>query len=153
MWHWLHGLLRRKVILSGLLRSWSHSTIRRCLSSKRSRHNLNRCLNKSRKPRSCSRRSLNRRLTAAPGSAMEGARDRRAGSNGCAGIGWFLCDILIIVSIQCLHNRSGGAGDSSDGIGCSGCTGAGVIVKGIIPPEDEVPPEGKVPPATGSGPG
>ena len=30
-------------------------------------------------------------------------------------------------------------------IGIVGCTGGGVIVKGIIPPEDEVPPEEKFP--------
>ena len=40
---------------------------------------------------------------------------------------------------------TGEAGDGSGGIGCNGCTGEGVIVKGIIPPEDVVPPEGKFP--------
>ena len=48
---------------------------------------------------------------------------------------------------------TGETGDGSGGIGCSGWTGVGVIVKGIIPPEDGIPPEGKVPPATGIGPG
>ena len=41
---------------------------------------------------------------------------------------------------------TGEAGDVSGCIGGSGCTGEGVIVKGIIPPEDGIPPEGKVSP-------
>ena len=39
-----------------------------------------------------------------------------------------------------MHNRR-----SRCGIGCNGCTSDGAIVKGIIPPEDEVPLREKFP--------
>ena len=70
--------------------------------------------------------------TATGGSAMEGVRGRRAGSNGRGGIGW---------SSQCPHHHlcpgseqpeKAGDGDGCDGIG----TEVGVVVKGITPPED-----------------
>ena len=87
---------------------------------------------------------------------MDGARGRRAGSKGCAGVGWSSAMSSSSSLSQHLQVcKTGGAGKmlSSGGIGIVGCTGGCVIVKGIIAPEDEVPPEGKVPPATGSGPG
>ena len=97
--------------------------------------NLNRCLHRSRNPRSCSRRSLNRRLNSSC-RISNGRSSRTASRQQWLRWHWLvLCYVLIIVFIQCLHNRNG----------CNGCTGEGVIVKGIIPPEDVVPPAGKVP--------
>ena len=66
------------VLLPGLLGSWSNSTFRRCINSRRSRHNLNRCLNRIRNPRSCSRRSLNRCLNSS--SRISNGRSSRSAS-------------------------------------------------------------------------
>ena len=59
---------------------------------------------------------------------MEGARGRGGRQQWLRWHWLVLCYILIIILVQCLN--------------CIGCTGGGVIDKGIIPPEDEVPQGG-----------
>ena len=98
----LQGLLRLKVILSGLLGSRNKSAFRRCINSKRNRHNLSRCLNWTHKRLS---------LCTCPNNSWWISNGRCSRSAWLCWHWLILCSvfiiiiIIIIILVQCLNNR------------------------------------------------